>query len=334
MIIHKYIAHVLNKDMDEPVLNDFEGKVSPVVDKFLQQSIKKVNKNEFLRKAKFKDYEDNLIKNLCDEIIYNEKSFVENSKEIASYLFDTMKSNLGIDSGDLVVCLFTERDERYVAIVKLDYKNVYNHSIVFEDEKFNIQIKQNEIGISETFRPKQAAIVGANGINDEYDLVVIDAEAERKRDKSTFIDIFINAEKIMDDSYKTSRFIYSAIGYINNAFEDLLEKRDTFNLLTYIMLNTSAVSINDVAKKLFKDKEIRNGFIEHLEKKEIYNFNIDKKISKKKLSKVELSTVGFKFRVKLEDLNNDKLLKIVKNESGMYDLAIKDVGGMGIGIGN
>jgi len=82
-------------------------------------------KDDFLRKAKFQDYEDNLIKNLCDAIIYDEKTFVENSKEIASFLFDTMKLELGIDSGDLVICLYTERDEKYIAIIKLDYKSMY-----------------------------------------------------------------------------------------------------------------------------------------------------------------------------------------------------------------
>lgn len=334
MIIHKFITHVLNKDMDEPVLNDFEGKVSPVVDKFLQQSIKKVKKDDFLRKAKFKDYDENLIKNLCDEIIYNEKSFVESSKEIASFLFNTMKYNLGIDSGDLVVCLFTEKDQKYVAIVKLDYKKVYNHSIEYEDDKFNIQIKQNEIGIAETFKPRQAAIVGVNGINDEYDLLVIDAEAEKKRDKSSFIDLFIKCEKVIDDTYKTSRFIGATVGYINNAFDNLSEKHEMFNLFTYMMLNTSAVSINDIADKLFKDTEVRSGFIKYLEKNNITNFNIDKRIATKRLNRIELSTLGFKFRVKLEDLNNQKLLKIVEREDGKYDLVIKDVGCMGMGIGN
>lgn len=334
MIIHKFITHVLNKDMDEPVLNDFEGKVSPVVDKFLQQSIKKVKKDDFLRKAKFKDYDENLIKNLCDEIIYNEKSFVESSKEIASFLFDTMKCNLGIDSGDLVVCLFTEKDQKYVAIVKLDYKKVYNHSIEYEDDKFNIQIKQNEIGIAETFKPRQAAIVGVNGINDEYDLLVIDAEAEKKRDKSSFIDLFIKGEKVIDDTYKTARFIGATVGYINNAFDSLSEKHETFNLFTHMMLNTSAVSINDIADKLFKDTEVKNGFIKYLEKNNITNFNIDKRIATKRLNRIELSTLGFKFRVKLEDLNNEKLLKIVEREDGKYDLVLKDVGCMGMGIGN
>lgn len=332
MIIHKYITHVLDKSVDNPVINDFEGRVNPEVDRFLQQTIKKIKKDDYLRKAKFKNYDDNLIKNLCDEIIYNEKSFLESSKEIAAYMFNTMKNNLGIDSGDLIVCLFTEKDQKYVAIIKIDYKKVYNHSIEYEEDKFNIQIKQNEIGIAETFKAKQAAIVGVNGINDEYDLLVLDSEAEKKIDKSTFIDIFLNVSKIIDDTYKTKKFIGLSMAYINSAFDDLLEKKNAFNLFSYMMLNTSSISILEIADKLFKEKDIRDGFIEHLESNRINNFNIDKKIAKRKLDKVELSTIGFKFRVKLDDLNNERFLKLVEN-NGKYDLVIKDIGCIGMGIG-
>ena len=55
MIIHRYITHVLSKESDEPILNDFEGNINPQIDKFLQSIIKKVSKDDLLRRAKF-DY--------------------------------------------------------------------------------------------------------------------------------------------------------------------------------------------------------------------------------------------------------------------------------------
>ena len=42
MIIHKFIVHVLDKNSDVPILNDFEGKINPEVDKFFQKIIKRV----------------------------------------------------------------------------------------------------------------------------------------------------------------------------------------------------------------------------------------------------------------------------------------------------
>ena len=91
MVVHKYIVHVLDRNSEGPILNDFEGKNNAEVDKFFEKLINKVAKDDDLRKAVFKDYSDNLIKNCCEQIIYDADTFVQNSKEIASYLFDIMK---------------------------------------------------------------------------------------------------------------------------------------------------------------------------------------------------------------------------------------------------
>lgn len=136
MIIHKYITHILDRQADAPILNDFEGKITLQVDKFLQTTLKKVLKEDSLRKAKFLDYENNEIRKITDEIIYNEKTFIENSKEIAAYLFDLMKKTENIESCDLIVSLITIKDEKIIAIIKVDYKKIYNHTVEFEDDKF------------------------------------------------------------------------------------------------------------------------------------------------------------------------------------------------------
>lgn len=326
MIIHKYITHILDKQADEPVLNDYEGKISLTVDKFLQKAIKKVIKEDALRKAKFSDYENNEVRKIVDEILYNEKTFVENSKEIAAYLFDLMKDSAYMESCDLVVCLFTEQDESYVAIIKLDYKKIYNHLVEFKDDKFNIQMIENEIGISETFKPKQCALIGANGLNDEYDLRVIDIEAEKSMEKSLFIEEFLKANKIIDDTYKTIKFISITNSWINNYFEDLPSRHKAFDLLAYIMLNTSTIDLLDFSKKLLgDDKEAKENFIRDIEKKEITNFNINKKIAEKRFKKVNIDTNKFKIKCNLDDFNNSNIFEVVEN-GDKYNLVIKDIG--------
>ncbi|EPZ61713.1 nucleoid-associated protein, partial [Paraclostridium sordellii] len=68
---------------------------------------------------------------------------------------------------------------------------------------------------SETFRAKQCALIGVNGLNDEYDLRVIDIEAEKENVKSLFIEEFIKAKNIIDDTYKTMKFISITSSWIN-----------------------------------------------------------------------------------------------------------------------
>ena len=129
MIVHKYIVHVLDRNSEGPILNDFEGKNNMEVDKFFEKVINKVTKDDDFRQAVFKDYNENIIRNCCEQIIYDEDTFLQNSKEIAAYLFEVMKINAEIESCDLAICLYTVKDEKYVGIVKLDYKRLYTHSI-------------------------------------------------------------------------------------------------------------------------------------------------------------------------------------------------------------
>lgn len=46
MIIHRYITHVLSKGSDEPILNDYEGKINPQIDKKIAT---KMLKNRILK---------------------------------------------------------------------------------------------------------------------------------------------------------------------------------------------------------------------------------------------------------------------------------------------
>lgn len=306
MIIHKYIMHVLDKNSDVTVLNDFEGRVSPELDKFLSKSIKKVIKNDLLRKAKFKNYNDNLLKNECEEIIYHENKFLENSKVIASSLFDVIKVTGSMDSCDLCICLFTVKDEKYLAILKLDYKRLYNHSISFEDDKFNIQMIQNETGILENAKIKQAVIVGLSGMNDEYDLRVLDIDSERYSDRSTFIEEFLKVEKIEDDTFKTREFERVSNIFITNALSnDIKKAEDARSVRDYILRENSVLDIEKFADNAF-DENLRESFIEHLEDKGIdCDFNIDKKYIEKKLRNRQIKTDnGFEIKGNRENFED------------------------------
>ena len=287
MIIHKFIVHVLDKNSDVPILNDFEGKINPEVDKFFQKIIKRVTKDDDLRKGVFKNYNDNVVRNCCEQIIYDENTFLENSKEIAAYLFDIMKINSELESCDLAICLYTVKDEKYVAILKLDYKKLYTHSIEFVDEKFNIQMVANEIGIPETGRQKQCALIGVSGMNDEYQLRLLDKDAEKAEIESKFITEFLNAERIDDDKYKTKIFKNTAENWITNALsEDIKQAEEVRSILNYTLKEKHEIDLNEFVESSIKNDELKESFKEHMEDKGLdESFNIDKKWVEKKLKK-------------------------------------------------
>lgn len=327
MIIHKYITHVLDKNSDIPILNDFEGNISASIDRFLQSSIKKIGKDDLLRKAKFKDREENIINNCCEAIIYNEKTFIKNSKEIASYLFEVMKSSHNIESCDLVICLYTIKDERKIAIIKYDYKAMFNHEINYEDDKFKIRMVKAETMISESTKPNQFAIVGTSGLNDEYDLKVLDKYAEKKSEKSSFIEEFLKVKKVEDDTYKTREFSRIANTWISNYYSDDIPKAEYMrSLLTYKLCSNSVMDIYEFGQQAFDSKEARESFNELMLEHDLEKFNIDKKCAEKLLRVRNVKTnTEFDIKAKSIDLFNSNKYEIKKNSKGTYDIVIKDV---------
>lgn len=308
MIIHRYITHVLSKVSDEPILNDFEGKVNPQIDKFLQSIIKKVSKDDLLRRAKFDNTKDCIVRDCCESIIRNEETFIENSKEIAAYLFD---------------------------IMKLDYRAAYNRSIEFEDDKFNIQMKLNEELISDTKKPKQCALVGISSLNSEYDLEILDKDSEKENISSKFINDFLEAYKIDDDSYKTKVFIASVKACLSNAWikdrhiVNLIKCDRAMEVLEHIALNNSVIDVKEIADEIFnshEDKELKYNFIERFKKNDISRFNIDKKVAEKMLNNRNIKTnTGIKISAKLDDIRNNLNFTIKENDEGTYDLIVKNV---------
>ena len=328
MIINKYITHVLDKESDVPILNDFEGKISQSIDKFLQNSIKKVSRDSDLRKAVFKDYNNNLIKNCCENIIYNESTFVENSKEIAAYLFDVMRVNTELESCDLVIYLYTVKDEKYVAILKLDYRKTYNHNIVFEDDKLNVQMIQNEIAIPENSKIKQATIVGANGINDEYQLKVLDKDSEKEELDSKWITEFLNIEKIKDDTYKTKVFKKASESWITNALSnDIKKAEDVRSILNYSLKEKDDIDIATFADNAIDNEELKESFLEYMEDKDITDsINIDKRWVDKNLRKRKIKTdTGFNINGNLVDFEDPMKYRVTQNNDGSIDITIKNI---------
>lgn len=330
MIIHKYIVHVLDRNSDNPILNDYEGKNNLEVDKFFEKVVNRVTKDDDLRKGVFKDYNENIVKNCCEQIIYDDSTFVNNSKEIASYLFDIMKKYEDIDSCDLAICLYTVKDEKYVGIIKLDYKKLYTHSIELLDDKFNIQIISNEIGIPDTGRQKQCALVGVSGINDEFHLRLLDKDSEKEdaENKSRFIDEFLKAEKINDDKYNTKTFKNTADNWITNAMSNNIKKaEDVRSLLHYTLKEKEEVDIDKFVEDSIDDDQLKESFKELMVDRGIEtNFSIDKKWVEKKLKKRSIKTDnGFDIKGNLVDFEDPMKYSVRQNEDGTVDIVIKNV---------
>lgn len=321
MLINRYVIHVLDKN--NLILNDFECKNNLSAEDFINKQIKKVLNSDYLRKAKFNE-EENLVRNVSSNMVYSE-FFLNGSKEIASCLYDYMLEDENMNSCDLLIASISIKDHDCIAIMKLDYKKLHNHKIDFVDDKFNIQMIENEIGIQNT-SIKQAAVIDINSLNTKYDLYVLDVDAEKNKSESVFTKDFLNVTKIEDDTQLTKEFIGSMKYWINNSVVDPSVAEEIRKNLNDILTNSTVLDLDkfiDIALEYEEDKE---NFKRFILKNNLKNFNIDKTVVEKKLKKRKIKTdTGLEISSDLIEFYDPTKFKLSLNIDGSYDLIIKNV---------
>lgn len=317
MIIHKYIVHLLDKDGDAPVLNDFEGKISKEMDNFLQKAIKKVLKNDENMKLKFKNYNSNIVKNLSEDIIYNSKNFIEDSKELASYLFDLIKES-EMESSDLIIALVTIKDQQMVVILNLEFSSHYTHLIDFVDNKFSIKVIENN-NILSNRKISNAAILDISSINDEYHL--------RAYGCDTFIEGYLDADRVYDDSYKTKMFDVVTNHILTNYTTDVKECLDAISYRNYKLKESYVIDVDKFVEDMATNIVVSTALKQELDRHDISGeFEIDKNYIERKLKKRVIKTdTKIEIKANLEDIEDPMKFRVNQNSDGSYDLVIKNI---------
>ena len=330
MIINKAILHVLDKNSDIPVLNDVENPVSPEMDAFYQKIIRRILRDDDLRKAVFKDYQENDIRVCCDHILYDENSFVMSSQGIAGFLYDAMGVNAELESCDLAVVLFTHQDQKYVAVIKLDYKKLFTHEIGYDEqsEKVTVNMVANDIAIQSSQKIIHAAIVGVSGVNDEWHLRVLDKVAEKSETDSSFVTDFLKVEKVKDEKFLTKSFRTVTDNWITNAYgNDVKGAENVRSMLNYVLKEDNSVDVDKFVEEYIPDEDRKDSFKELMDDKEITGeFPIDKTWVEKKLKRRGIKTnTGFDIKGLLEDFEDPMKYSLKQNQDGTVDITIKNV---------
>ena len=98
-------------------------------------------------------------------------------------------------------------------------------------------------------------------LNSEYDLEILDKDSEKENISSKFINDFLEAYKIDDDSYKTKVFIASVKACLSNAWikdrhiVNLIKCDRAMEVLEHIALNNSVIDVKEIADEIFNSHE-------------------------------------------------------------------------------
>lgn len=271
--IEHFIIHILDNKTETLTLSDFECPITEEIKDFLIDYINYTLNSERNRIARF-IRPNNFIEDASNEILSNPGKFIDQSQIIATYLFGIMTSDKRISKGDLLICIYSIRDEHYskVAIFKVDLMKAFFHNIEKSGTKTSITIDlkpnafpppadlQKCVSI-QPFKPEE--------FRKEFDLIILDNQissvTEEPSVRNFFCKLFLNCNLVLNDRDRTKHFMKFTEKWIrenlkNKDISDSLA--DKMRDLSSATLQAQIISVPDFAAALLPTKELQDDYIQ------------------------------------------------------------------------
>ncbi len=325
--ITKSILHILDSQVGLPVLSEQEHPKSTETELFLGEHLKRLMEDPEVKECVFLEDRENPLRKILLDYQQSSDTFLSMSKALAQSLYEYMKSNPEVPSGDLAVMAFQQNDRAYLGVLKFNYKQTFTHEVNHqEDGNINsiIQYKRTIANINQ--RIEEGFIV------DLENLKVLVKEKKVK----------INDEKIF---YLTQKFLLckgkpsdkEKMAIINKTNKEVLKKHydndfkkttDLKKAMVENLTESDELEIEEISEKVFRDNpEAQKDYRDSMEKRGLTEprVKLAPKTSEKVMKKQKIITEeGIELHVPVKFLD-DRKVKFINNGDGTIKIEINDI---------
>ena len=325
--IRKMILDILDSTTGEPVLSDDVLEAGAELQDFIREHIAKIFAGDDSKKCEFHKQESEVYGLLND---YDDENFVPISKDIASYLYGIMNSNIDIPSADLFVVRFTSDSLEYLAILKMNYKAMYTHRSIPENNFVRNEIfRYKELLPAESQKLAEACVIRLNDL--AIWLVEKKAEINGKKEEY-FSELFLKCKTRLSDKKKL-KLVEKAIESVNTEAYDELDRYEP-NMKAKAIIHeeldkNGGFVVEDIGDLVFKDREdLRTAYQERVEKYDLVKEEIlpQSERTTKRFERQSLVTdTGIEIKIPMDQYENGNV-EFITNNDGSMSLVIKNIG--------
>lgn len=326
--IKNVIVHILDATVGMPVLSDSPIDFGSEFADFLREHIYKIVAGDDCKHCEFYKEQSEIYQILTE---YKDEFFVEISKDIASFLYGIMNSNIDIPSADLCVVRFKARDEEYLALLKMNYKESYTHRTqTNEDGSMNEIIKYKSILPTESQRLQEAAIIN---LQDFY-VRLIEKKYEVNGEKTNYFSyLFLKCASQLSHKSKLS-IVTKAVESIQNENFDEAEQFERHmkakSIIHEELAEVGKFTVEEISQKVFENEpELQIAFQEKMEKYDLVKEEIApiSENTTRKFQKQQLITdTGIEIKIPMEQYKDSKSVEFITNPDGTTSVLIKNIG--------
>ena len=326
IIIRSAIMHILDSTVGMPVLSDTLLELTPDMNDFLRNHIYKVISGDELKTCVFDEENSEVYHHLQN---FSEETMVETSKQLAEILYAIMNANPAISPADVFFVTYQVESEQHLAILKMNYKEVYMHYTSLNENQGNV----NDI------MKQCCALPGAGGRLSEAVTIslaentvrLIEKRAEVNGAKVNYLsELFLQCHAKMSQKTKLD-LVTKAVDQINKKyFEDDFEKQmEAKSVIHNSYAEQGVLKVEEIGEELFGEvPEIREEFTEKLEKYKLPKEEIkvaNEKTTRKFEKQFLVTDSGIEINIPMEEYNNKQHVEFITNADGTISVLIKNV---------
>lgn len=324
--IQKMIVHILDNNLEIPVLSEVEHPLEDDIKEFLEKHILRVFNDGSLRPARFNEG-PNRVKDIC--ISYNLHTFIDDSKELSEILFDLIKINPDIPPADIMFSIFIYEGRNYLGIFKLNYRNSYIHNVdQIDDKVVNSIVKQRTSLPNENQKVDECVLIDLTTL----DINLLEKEYEINGEKMYYLSrLFLKCSSKKSEKEKVKILTKTTKKFLENNFEGDYEKVGEAKKAVAESLKTKdEVDLDEVASNIFKNNiEMKKEYIDTMEKEglEEKNFKVREQIQRRNFKKQKIVTdTGIEINVPIELFDDKDKIEFINNVDGTISIVLKQIG--------
>lgn len=326
--IEKYIVHILDNNVQLPVLSEQEHPADSEINDFIAKHIEKVLKDDSLKDAHFMDGE-NQFRQWCENIVQQKERFTAITADMAVMLFDIMLKHVDIPPADVIFCLFCSDNTLYLGMLKFNYKTSYIHFVqASETGRLNAIIKQKTTLPRENQKLEECVLVNL----DDFSVRLIEKKYDINGEKKFYLSpMFLKCTSKISNREKIKIFTKATEQFKKEYFEDDVYKAGEIKkAVTESVNRNERIDIVDVAESVFRQNpEIKNAYLEKIEQAGLRDKTImvSEKVVEKKFKKQKIKTdTGIEIDLPVEYYHDKEKIEFVNNVDGTISIIIKNIG--------
>lgn len=324
--LKKLIVHILDLNMDMPILSDEEHPLEDEIVEFIEGHILKMLSDDGLRNANFR--EETRLKELFESILSDEENYIKYTSEVAEMLYDVIIHYPDIPSADLVCALFDVDGAPHFGIFKFNYKTAYIHYVnMNDDKKLNSIIKQKTALPGDNQKADECIIVNLNDFNMKVNEKKYEINGEEKYYLSS---MFLDSVTEMSKKEKAKVFKKAVENFGKKHLKEDVEAAGNFAAaVTECIERNEVIDIEMIAENaLKKSPEKKQEFIEHIEKTGIEEkeIEIDRETANKVFKKHKIKTdSGIEITLPYEFYKDRSRMEFINNPDGTISIMLKNI---------